>query len=259
MDHQRFSNILSGVQSIVLSVAVVVGGVWTLVSINYLKQKDLAEQQLRDLQTRLTRRGLQISLTADVLRSQGRFPRYISVLVTLTNDGLEDETLDLSSESPLSIFPVSISQGGEHVLGRQIRNVFGTVGRPIRSFAASDLLPDLAKRVVAVGSEKSKVRMKAVLDSQVTMADLEELLRDLEQDAGVAQSVQVSRLRTFLLESRVAQIRLRSGTSQTLSFVGTVAAPGVYLVQFFARSDRDAPLDPKQPVVHGAQQYVVTE
>lgn len=49
MDSEKFKNIMGGVQSLVVSIAFVTGGIWTLVTFDILSQKERAEIELKEI------------------------------------------------------------------------------------------------------------------------------------------------------------------------------------------------------------------
>jgi hypothetical protein len=51
MDHERFKNITGAIQSLVVSVAVLVGGGWTLFEYNSLRSAEKARLEVEDLTT----------------------------------------------------------------------------------------------------------------------------------------------------------------------------------------------------------------
>src|SRR5436305_1913900 len=64
-DHEKFKNVLSGVQSIVLSVAVLVGGIWTTVTFRLLHTTTKAEADLEELNRKLKQQAIvQINIQA---------------------------------------------------------------------------------------------------------------------------------------------------------------------------------------------------
>src|SRR5689334_18903433 len=77
IDHQRFYNVTAGAQSIIISVAVFVGGLWTL-----------GTYVIGDLSERFRRENLGLSISVEAKQEKhGPDPKayYISALVKITN------------------------------------------------------------------------------------------------------------------------------------------------------------------------------
>ena len=49
MNPEKFNNIASGIQSLLLALAVIIGGVWTLYTFSSLKQVEKAKAELHEM------------------------------------------------------------------------------------------------------------------------------------------------------------------------------------------------------------------
>jgi hypothetical protein len=134
-DHERFSNIASGIQNIVLVVAIIIGGLWTAYTFSTLSTKSKAEAELTDLdlrkskaQAEITELDLRNSKTKDEIAEKGAVidikleakqeplmgdEKYcIAVLAKVTNTGVKNTIVDLSKESPLTAYLISFDENG---------------------------------------------------------------------------------------------------------------------------------------------------
>lgn len=93
-DHERFRNLAAGVQSSVLAVAVIIGGVWTFYTFDSLRAKSRAEAELVGLEQRIREQGVvSASLQATAFKIHGDSSRYISATATVRNNGNRNMTL----------------------------------------------------------------------------------------------------------------------------------------------------------------------
>ena len=112
-DHERFKNILSGLQSIVLTLAILTGGIWTLVTFNARQEVEIAkgtsELLARDL---AERRILNIQMEASQITLPNDRARYILATVRFENVGKDSEIFNWS-DTPVHVSRVSINEGDE--------------------------------------------------------------------------------------------------------------------------------------------------
>lgn len=88
------SDIASLIQNCLVSVAVIVGGVWTLFTFGALNMKKKAEAELADLQHRLSFKPLiNISVDAEAHQAIDRDGFLISAVVRIENVGTRDTSL----------------------------------------------------------------------------------------------------------------------------------------------------------------------
>jgi len=120
-DHERFTNIASGIQNIVLTVAIVIGGLWTAFTFSTLKTKyksqaEITELELKNARTKdeLAEKGavIDIKLEAkqEILSDDEKY--CIAVLAKLTNTGVKNTMVDLSQESPLTAYLIFFNEDG---------------------------------------------------------------------------------------------------------------------------------------------------
>jgi len=120
-DHERFNNISSGIQNLVLAVAIVIGGLWTAftfstLSTKYRSQAEITELDLRNARTRdeIAQNGAVIDIKLEA--KQETFSddkKYcISVLTKITNTGVRNTLVDLSKGSPLTAYLVYFNDDG---------------------------------------------------------------------------------------------------------------------------------------------------
>jgi len=117
-DHERFKNLCSAFQSIVISLAVVVGGGWTLYTFTKLRTIEKAQAELNQATFQRPVLNVQVAgtvldqATVTALRKGGAFKPYVvQVVVTITNQGNLLEALDLTADS-LFLTQLQSSSGG---------------------------------------------------------------------------------------------------------------------------------------------------
>ena len=95
-DHERFKNISSGVQSLVIACAVVIGGVWTAYVFDAQLSVENARAQLQKLQTELSRRPvLDFELSAKQISVTGEDDApNVFVTITIRNSGNSDTRIN---------------------------------------------------------------------------------------------------------------------------------------------------------------------
>jgi len=120
-DHARFNNIASGIQNIVLVVAIIVGGLWTAftfstLSTKYKAQAEITELDLKNARTKdeIAEKGAVIDIKLEAkqepLTDDDKY--CISVLAKITNTGVKNTIVDLSQESPLTAYLISFNDDG---------------------------------------------------------------------------------------------------------------------------------------------------
>ena len=115
----RFRNIASGIQSIVLAFAVIIGGGWTLYSFIKLNEIDRREAELKQLQLSLRERAkLDIHLTSVQLPSEEDGHRYVAVTVEIENKGNLPEVF-LWENSGLAVAHVTVNDDGKEVVDQR--------------------------------------------------------------------------------------------------------------------------------------------
>jgi hypothetical protein len=112
-DPERFEKIAAGIQSYLISAAILVGGAWTLYTFSSQLQVQNARAQLTKLQRELEAEPrLEISLDARQLDSQSKDARYVVGTLTVKNVGNGDTSLALDGK-PIKIFKVVVDSTGE--------------------------------------------------------------------------------------------------------------------------------------------------
>jgi hypothetical protein len=103
INHEKLKDIASAVQSIVLSIAVVAGGLWTAYTFDALNSRDKAKAELREINRKLKEQALieaHISAQQRELPGSNNFNIYI--VIELTNKGNRNTKIKLG-ESPLAV------------------------------------------------------------------------------------------------------------------------------------------------------------
>jgi hypothetical protein len=107
MDHERFKNIASAVQSLVVAIAVVVGGIWSAYTFGVLHSVEQARAQLATA----SMPALNISIEAAKVKATQKDKRGLLVRVMVENAGNRYIELDLTKD-PLAIHKVTTGLNG---------------------------------------------------------------------------------------------------------------------------------------------------
>lgn len=122
-DPDRFQKIASGIQSYMLTLAIVVGGIWTAVQFNALKQRDIAVQQLESLK-KAAALSVQFELAATPWDGH-KGGTCVMVTARFTNQGSGSTTANWP-EFPLTASPVKFDTKGAILFGSPIHARFLT-------------------------------------------------------------------------------------------------------------------------------------
>lgn len=120
-NHERFSHISSGIQNIILGIAIVIGGIWTAFTFSTLKTKYRSEAEITELELKnarakeeLAEKGAVIDIKLDakqeILTDDKRY--CIAVVAKITNTGIKNTLIDLSEESPLTAYLILFHEDG---------------------------------------------------------------------------------------------------------------------------------------------------
>lgn len=99
---ETFANVASGIQSLVVSFAVVVGGIWSLYTFNALNQVKIARTELTKAQDEVNQLALDITLTAKQTQPISSDKYGMLVDVSVHNAGKRPIKVDLKNQ-PLTI------------------------------------------------------------------------------------------------------------------------------------------------------------
>lgn len=111
MDSERFERITAGIQSLAVTGALLVGGVWTLKTFRDLKQADRASVEIRELDLRSRHQAIvEITVLAEPLRLPT--VRAIHSRVTVRNSGNRNVRLSYSNPAALVAAKVSFKPDG---------------------------------------------------------------------------------------------------------------------------------------------------
>jgi hypothetical protein len=113
MTAEDLRTVAEGIQAILISIGVVVGGIWALVRLKLTREIDKAKLEVTQLQRQsLLKKGLQRSIEVALFPGdQSRIPAIISVHVK--NLGAEPYTLDFNN-GPMVISRVRPDEDGNH-------------------------------------------------------------------------------------------------------------------------------------------------
>lgn len=107
MDHERFKDISAGIQSIVVAVAIVIGGVWTAYTFGVLRSVEEAKAKIESL----TAPSLSISIDTERVKSISTNRIGLIVRVRVENTGGQHVNLDLL-QNPLKLVLVQAGNDG---------------------------------------------------------------------------------------------------------------------------------------------------
>jgi hypothetical protein len=117
-NHERFKNLAAGIQSIILSIVVIIGGIWTVITFSILgtKEKSMAElEKEKTEQYRQANIGLDINIAAKQEQLIANKRYYISALVKITNKAIRNRFIDLN-QAPLEVSKVEFDENGSSIL-----------------------------------------------------------------------------------------------------------------------------------------------
>jgi len=146
-DHEKFNNIASGIQSLVITTAVIIGGIWTLVTFNVLNQVEQSKAQLREIEQRLKQFGtvdVQIEATQESLPNDTS--EYISAIVQVKNIGTRTVILEYPDDGPFSATRVVLAENGRMNIGEIVRAKISAASNPWLAVSGSRLLPGEVER-----------------------------------------------------------------------------------------------------------------
>ena len=117
--HEKFKNIADGIKSIVLSLAVVVGGFWAVYEFSSLHRVEKAKEELENLKKRNYQ---QASLKIDLEANSMDEPDGISLIgsVSITNIGTRNAHLEFpESTPPITVSKVRYGDNGKLEYGKK--------------------------------------------------------------------------------------------------------------------------------------------
>ncbi len=113
-DHERFKNVLAGFQSLAVSVAIIAGGVWTLITFDLLTPADRARAELHIIEKKMREQGLlDLKITASPTTLPNDSAHYISAIVEISNRGDRNTLLRFRDFFPFAAHRVTFDPSGE--------------------------------------------------------------------------------------------------------------------------------------------------
>lgn len=95
VNHEKFRNILTGVQSLIIAIGIIVGGLWTAKTFDLKKEAEIAKVNYEKAERELReKRVVNISINPSQMTIPNQKFRCICSLVEITNVGNHPETLD---------------------------------------------------------------------------------------------------------------------------------------------------------------------
>ena len=128
MSLEEFKFFTAGLQSIVLVIAVIVGGVWALYRFFSLKSIETAKAELIKIKQELTSQAiLEIELVATSLEISNGVANYINVLVKVKNCGNKEEVINWD-ESTLKAVKLTHNGNEEPIMEEEILGYSQLIG-----------------------------------------------------------------------------------------------------------------------------------
>jgi hypothetical protein len=144
MTSQAFSNVTSGIQSVVITVAVVIGGIWALYRFSTLKEIARAKAELQEIQKRLFERGiLDIQVQENEIGHMGESIHYVKMDVTIHNTGNRTEVINWSKSGAYAT-SVGAKADGDLEFAETIASRYVT---PESEVPASSILPGQTRQL----------------------------------------------------------------------------------------------------------------
>ena len=118
MNIVEFKNLTASFQSLMISIAVVTGGMWALITFFKLKMVEKAKADLEKVRDEVTKRSpIKISLSTDQYPTEGNF--LISVDLEIENVGTKTELIDWT-KSKIEAVKIEEDELGDIELGKPI-------------------------------------------------------------------------------------------------------------------------------------------
>lgn len=223
MDHERLRDVCAAIQSVVVSVAVVVGGIWTLVTFDLLEQRRKAQAELLDLTARLDRQAaFEMALDATPMRA-GRH-HLLSVSAHMKNGGSKTVQLDFGSASPLLVYPVTIGEDGKVSLDEPVPHAEFEMRLPEDAVRAH-----FAQLVAAAALSSHPAAQLALQKLQGGEIDAAGFVDLAQKDPAIANHAS---LRALMQRSRGYFVR--PGTTERVDYLVRLPRPGLYKLEFAA-------------------------
>lgn len=113
MESETFKNLAEGIQSIIIVVGLIAGGIWTFRNFNLLHARKIAQSQLKELEKRLEEWGeIETEVIARQIESVNANEFLIVASVEFKNTGTREVRLDFSKR-PCSISEVIFDNSGQ--------------------------------------------------------------------------------------------------------------------------------------------------
>jgi len=121
-DPDRFNKIAGGIQNIVLSIAIIIGGGWTLYVFDAEYRVDNAKFQLEKIKREITEQiNVEIKLDIDYIKTETSNDRYLIGLVHFFNHGSVYSVLNIL-EASLKLTKVEIDKDDNILFGKTIKS-----------------------------------------------------------------------------------------------------------------------------------------
>lgn len=124
-DHEKFKNIFSGIQSIAITLAIIIGGIWTLYTFEILSQIEKARAELKEIKLKLEQQAVVVlDINSSQIKTDHDTGYLIKANINVKNIG--NRNVDIEFNNPAFIAThVSFSSNGMQVFGeRSVSNCY---------------------------------------------------------------------------------------------------------------------------------------
>ena len=133
MTAEIFEKVTAGIQNVLISAAIIIGGFWTVITFSVLGQAEQARADLRKINTDIEKARaehseinqrmqqeakLEVRIAAKQERVGGR--RYISAIVEIKNVGSKEEALHFQ-ENPFNVSLIEFSEDGTPIPAKEYK------------------------------------------------------------------------------------------------------------------------------------------
>jgi len=139
MDHEKFKNVAAGLQSLVIAIGLIAGGIWTAWIFHQRREAQSAQLQIQELEARTRgRSSLHIELEVRQLGPPTGSTRTLEILARVSNTGSRDTGLIFRERAPLTVSRVEVRDNNVVTFSEPIEAYayhFSADGRPSRRAA----------------------------------------------------------------------------------------------------------------------------
>lgn len=142
MTISEFKDLASAIQSLLVGIALLIGGIWALYRFRSLREAARAEAELKSKERGLRDTVLlNVTLDTEVTSGESNPSRFVVLTAKVTNPGNEPEIIDWSA-SDLNVYPVVTGANGQARFGPKLAAALDLPGN--RERISSSIAPQEA-------------------------------------------------------------------------------------------------------------------